>query len=151
MNRHLTSEQVSEFVAGAASQSMREHVAGCNDCHSEVERLNDSLAIFRQSVRQWSLEQEQAPFTLEIDARASRRRITLQRLGWTAILTACLITGLTLPHHRNIEPMSAQRTISDADLLVQVDKELAEAVPPSLAPIALNATTGGSQNEGQKR
>jgi hypothetical protein len=137
MNGHLTSRQISEFAAGLAEPAISQHAQECDVCRSEAERLSDTLGLFRQSVRQWSTEQEQRrPVTLH-----SHRKVTLRHLGWTAALAACLIAGLALPHDKNVKgvkPVPARRTISDAELLVQVDRELSEAVPPSMAPIELH-------------
>jgi hypothetical protein len=134
MNEHLTSRQVSEFVAGLAGPAIGEHVHQCDVCRSEAERLSDTLGSFRQSVRQWSNEQEhRRPVILH-----SARKATLQRLGWTAALAACLIAGMAIPHDKGVKPAPARRIISDAELLVQVDRELSEVVPPSMAPIELH-------------
>jgi hypothetical protein len=134
MNEHLTSRQISEFVAGLAGPAIGEHLHECAVCRSGAERLNDTLGLFRQSVRQWSTEQERRhPVVLH-----SARKVTLQRLGWTAAVAACLIAGLALPHNKAVKPAPARPTISDAELLVQVDRELSEAVPPSMAPIELH-------------
>ena len=137
MNEHLTSGQISEFVAGLAGPAIVGHVHQCDVCRCEAERLSDTLGLFRQSVRQWSAEQEpRHPVTLH-----PHRKVTLQRLGWTAAFAACLIAGLVLPHVnsvKGVKPAPVRITISDADLLVQVDRELSEAVPPSMAPIELH-------------
>ena len=134
MNRHLTSRQVSEYVAGLAAPAVGEHVHECAVCRSEADRLSDTLGLFRQSVRQWSTEREQRrPVTLH-----SHRKITLRRLGWTAALAACLIAGLAIPRDKGVKPAPARLTRSDAELLVQVDRQLSESVPPSMAPIELH-------------
>jgi len=144
MNEHLTSQQISEFVAGLAGPAIGEHVSQCQVCRSEAERLSDTLGLFRQSVRQWSTEQEQRDLVtlhsagLHSAEKHAHRKVTLQRLGWTAALAACLIAGLALPHDKGVKPAPAQPAISDAELLVQVDRELSEAVPPSMAPIELH-------------
>lgn len=143
MNEHLTSRQVSEFVAGLAGPAIGEHVHQCDVCRSEVESLSGTLGLFRQSVRQWSAEQEQRqPVTPH-----SHRNVTLQRVGWTAALAACLIAGLSLPHDKAVKQAPARPAISDAELLVQVDKQLSESVPPSMAPIELHI---GELHEVQK-
>ena len=125
MKQHLTSRQITEYVAGAAGPGIIGHVSECPACRAETERLADSLALYRQSVTDWSLGMKAVPL------RVPDRRLPLRQLVWATALAACLIAGLVLPHAK--EP--APRTISDADLLVQVDRQLAENVPPSLEPI----------------
>jgi hypothetical protein len=133
MNEHLTSRQISEFVAGLAGPAIGEHLHQCEACRSEVERFNETLGLFRQSVRQWSAEREQPH-----PAMRTHRKVTLQHLGWTAALAACLIAGLAIPHDKGVKPAPALPTMSDAELLVQVDRDLSEAVPPSMLPIELH-------------
>ena len=140
MNDHPTSRQIDEFVAGAASPAVAGHLRECPGCRAEAERLSHSLAIFRQSVHQWSLAQERLPS--QSYPGQSHRRITLRRLGWTAALAACLIAGLTLPRHRDAAPADRPRPVSDAELLVRVDRELSELAPASLEPVALQTTDG---------
>jgi hypothetical protein len=135
MNSHLTSQQISEYVAGASGPAMEEHVHSCIACRAEAGRLSETLALFRDSARRWSLEQESARPLIPVNlAAANNRRVTLRYLFLTAAVAACLIAGLTLPRQRAIKPVPA---ISDAELLVQVDRELSETVPPSMEPIAL--------------
>jgi ferric-dicitrate binding protein FerR (iron transport regulator) len=147
MSHHVTSEQISEFVAGAVSSSVQEHIQACPACRSEAERLNETLALFGQSVRRWSLEQEHARPV------PSPRLSNLRQLGWTLALAACLIAGLVLPHSKTVTPTPIRNnvsSISDAELLVQVNRELSEAVPPSMAPIALRDATSTTSNEVKK-
>jgi hypothetical protein len=131
MKDHLTERDISEFVAGAAGPAIGEHLHGCHECRLQAEGLINTLAVFRQSVRDWSLEPGQPTAVT-----ASNRRFTLRRLVWTAALAAPLIAGLMLPYFR-IKSTPKSQAISDADLLVQVDRELSEKVAPSMEPIEL--------------
>jgi anti-sigma factor RsiW len=141
MNDHLTPQQISEFVAGAVSPAIEEHVHDCVACSAEAERLSETVALFRESARNWSQEQESERPLIPLNLSASKNsRFTLRHLGWSAALAACLIAGLTLPHYRAIKPAPAHQAnsaISDSELLVQVDRELSETVPPSMEPIAM--------------
>ena len=140
MNEHLTAEEISKFAAGGASTAIGEHLRGCVACRLEAEHLTDALALFRQSVRQWSVEQERLPAT--VPSGALSRAAGLKRLAWAAALAACLIAGLALPHGKGVKPAPVRQAISDADLLVQVDRELSEAVAPSMEPMALQVNEG---------
>ena len=56
---HLSFEQISEWLMGAASpeRAMPEqaaHAPECGACRAEIERLETALQRFRSSVRQWS-------------------------------------------------------------------------------------------------
>jgi hypothetical protein len=70
----------------------------------------------------------------------SERKASRRWLGWAVAVTACLIAGLTLPRGFNKPAPAAHAvtSISDAELLSQVDRELSEAVAPSMEPMALN-------------
>jgi anti-sigma factor RsiW len=144
MNDHLTSQQITEYVAGASGPAMEEHVHSCIACRAEAERLSETLALFRDSARRWSLEHESARPLIPVNlGAANNRRVTLRYLGLTAAVAACLIAGLTLPHDKHDKAgkpapvRHAVSAITDAELLVQVDRELSETVPPSMEPIAL--------------
>ena len=141
MNYHLTSQQISEYVAGASGPDMEEHIHACVACRAETERLSETLALFRDSARRWSLEHESARPLLPVNlAAVNNRRLTLRYLGLTAAVAACLIAGLTLPRDKAGKPPLVRHSVSaitDTELLVQVDRELSETVPPSMEPIAL--------------
>jgi anti-sigma factor RsiW len=141
MNNHLTAEQISEYVAGAEDVALEEHVHSCVACRAEAERLSETLAIFRESARGWSLEQESARPLKPVNLAApNNRSVPLRYFGLTAAAAACLIAGLVLPRDKAGKPSPAHNavaTMSDAELLGQVDRELSETVAPSLQPIAL--------------
>ena len=158
MKQHLTRDEISMLVAGGTNDGAighaehARHIRECVACRSEAERLREALALFRHSARSWSTSQEQQPRNAILNISG---RLTLRRVGWTAAACACLLAGLTLPreqfgipvfrHVRFGTPVLRQTSaISDAELLGQVDRELSEAVPPSMEPMALN------QNRNQK-
>jgi len=142
MSDHLTSQQISELVAGAPGAAAEEHVRDCPACRSEVEHFNGTLASFRQSVRHWSEERE--PEFAPLRLVSSDRRLAVQSWGWAVAVAACLIAGVELPrviNNRPAAPHQVAAQVTDAQLLARVDRELSEAVPPSLEPIALKNRT----------
>ena len=54
MNRHLSDEQISKLVIGDAAPEESQHARDCLACQSEVTRMSSSLALFHDSVHQWS-------------------------------------------------------------------------------------------------
>jgi anti-sigma factor RsiW len=143
MNDHLTSQQISEFVAGAAgvAPALDAHIQACDSCRAEAARLTETLALFRDAARRWSLEQESARPLMNVDLHAPRRTVNLWHWGWKAALAACLIAGLALSREHAAKPApvhQAVAAISDAELLGRVNRELSETVAPSMQPIALN-------------
>ena len=72
---------------------------------------------------------------------------------WHQLLELCALSGALLgdldgvydpSEHNDRLLLGLKGTISDAELLGQVDQELSEAVPPSMEPIAL------TENRNQK-
>ena len=61
MNPHLSSEQISQCLMGAAAPGESLHARECRACRAELERLEAALAQFRSSVRQWSEQAASAP------------------------------------------------------------------------------------------
>jgi hypothetical protein len=51
MKDHLSRDEISAVVAGAADGAMDEHIRECNVCRAETERLTEGLSLFRDSVR----------------------------------------------------------------------------------------------------
>jgi len=51
MNNHLTEDQVAEYIVGRSARAELQHIAGCKQCRSEVERFGGTIAAFRNAVR----------------------------------------------------------------------------------------------------
>jgi hypothetical protein len=51
MNNHLTEDQIAEYIVGRSARAELQHVAGCGECRSEVERFDGTVAAFRNAVR----------------------------------------------------------------------------------------------------
>jgi hypothetical protein len=51
MNSHLTEDQIAEYIVGRSIRADQQHIAGCLQCRSEVERISASIAAFRSAVR----------------------------------------------------------------------------------------------------
>ncbi len=54
MNPHLSSEGIANYLSGNAGRPEFEHLRECTGCSAEVARLESSLALFRDSLRQCS-------------------------------------------------------------------------------------------------
>ena len=54
MNEHLTSEQITEWLAGTPEPETARHARECPRCRAEVESLREALAQFRESGRRWT-------------------------------------------------------------------------------------------------
>lgn len=54
MKQHLSSEEISAWLAGEPAENAARHLRECLACRAEVEGLRDTLAQFRESGTRWS-------------------------------------------------------------------------------------------------
>lgn len=148
MNTHLTPNQIDGYLAGLSDPETARHAGECAACRAQLAQLSETMVAFRASVRE-TAELAQPHWN---PVTTTHRAASPRRLAWAA-LAACLLAGLTLPRHWNREtqpPPVTASAISDAELLVQVDRELGEAIPPSFEPVALRSATLNNAKEERK-
>ena len=80
MNQHLSSEQISRYLAGAAPLEEAIHARKCAICSAEVARLSAPLSLFRSAVRGWSDSVNAVPRTAPLFATAGNTEGHLDRL-----------------------------------------------------------------------
>jgi periplasmic protein TonB len=90
---HLSSEQISNCLIGAATPEETRHAGECRACRAELERLETALARFRSSVRQLSNENENT-HVYGVAYRLYRGNETLAGLG--SVLIHAGVVGLLL-------------------------------------------------------
>jgi hypothetical protein len=125
MNHHLSSAEISEWIAGERTAEIQRHVRECPICHAELTGFEADLSAFGQSVRQWAAEQE---------TRQSYRELPSASWRW-AWGTAAILAVALLPAywHRQV-PIDA--TLQDDELLLEnVDVQLSRMVPASMEPL----------------
>ncbi len=76
MNRHLSGEEISGCLIGATTARQMQHAVECQDCGSELARLESSLQYFRGSVRSWSDRAGSAAFSVPWREQASLKSLT---------------------------------------------------------------------------
>lgn len=54
MNGHLSSKQIDRYLIGEVARAEAQHAHECAGCAAEIAGMERSLALFRQTVRQWS-------------------------------------------------------------------------------------------------
>ena len=54
MNRHLSEDDISRWVSGERLAETEWHLRQCSQCAAEVDETEGTLALFRESGRQWS-------------------------------------------------------------------------------------------------
>jgi hypothetical protein len=54
MNRHLSSAEISSWMAGERRADQERHARECAPCRAEIERLEKAFACFRESGQRWA-------------------------------------------------------------------------------------------------
>lgn len=86
MLRHCTIEELVELRDGQGSAAARSHVASCETCRAELDRLHQRAAALR-SLPSFSAPRDRWPVVRE-GFESSRRRRRIARAGWTVLAAA---------------------------------------------------------------
>jgi hypothetical protein len=132
MSKHLSSEQISDWMAGERSSVVAEqaaqHVHDCGECAAEIERLTESLAMFRVAVRETAgtFTERQRVFGIP-----KRRVAVLWATAAAALVTLAIIPVYQGQQNRHKAEIARQ----DAVLMEQVNAGLSENVASPLKPL----------------
>jgi hypothetical protein len=133
MKSHLTSGQISDWVLGARSRPITRHLHSCAVCQKEVARLEETLAQFRTSVRDWAETQFESRVQMPINLLTRTSR-TAFRTTWAAVAVVfCVLLSLAV--REGTRQSDGQPAGGDAALLNQVDREVARTVPGPMEPL----------------
>jgi hypothetical protein len=154
MNQHLSSQQVSMWMAGERAPEQEQHVRECRQCAAELARFQATLSLFRDSVRRWSDQHDgsEAGSVFEVGPAPSRFRTWPAR--W-AVAAAVLLVVAAVPIYRSTRHSQSGVTMAQADalLLEQVDAEVSRAVPRPMEPllklVSWDAASGNGAGDGQ--
>jgi hypothetical protein len=130
MNEHLTSSDITEWLAGQRTAAMECHVRSCQDCAAELRRASAPLEMFGNAVRCWSEDMDVVRPLVPMK--------TPLRMGRLALAAAALVAVIAVPVHRRDapKPLPAATTIQDEVLLRQVESGLSRSVPAPMEPLA---------------
>ena len=143
MNAHLAEEDILQWVAGERPSGLGEHLRSCPDCASRLARFEGALGDFREAVHASSATHAPA-----LSAMLTRRRRPALMLRWTAIAAALLLGISAIPVYRyQREEARRAESARDAILLQQVDAEVSEAVPTSMAPLVKLVSWNSEQGD----
>jgi len=148
MSEHLTSQQISEWMAGQGQAGWDQHLSACAKCAAEVEQLRQSLVFFRASVR----EVAQAASEVQTVFRAPDRG----RRWFTGVVAAsallAILAWLPIYKARENRQRAAETARQDAELLQEVDAELSAQVAAPMKPLEKMVSWGqGGQAQVEKR
>jgi hypothetical protein len=151
MINHLSPQQISSLMIGQAKPDEAQHAAECSECAAEVLCLQETLAVFRDSVQQWTDRcggsEVPSPAFLRTDSAVFSGR----PFHW-ALAVVALILLVLIPVHKNTsERRLVEAEAEDTLLLEQVNAQLSRTVPEALEPLmtllsdATPDETGGRQ------
>jgi hypothetical protein len=149
MSQHLSSREVSQWMAGERTPQQEQHVRQCPECGAELALMEAALALFRGSVRHWSDGQSRAAPPAIGSILAARLGSRIQPMRW-ALVAAALLVLAAVPIYRNVQVRQRQAEIARADalLLEQVDAEVSRAVPRPMEPLAKLVSWDFSSTDG---
>jgi hypothetical protein len=136
MSTHLSSEQISRWMAGDRNPDAEQHLRECAQCAAEIERISTVLSEFRSSAIAWSASRKGAEIPGRWMPRAHRRRFSRGGLRWklaAATLTVVLAGSIWKnfsDRHREEEALEA-----DARLWEEVNTHISRPVPAPMEPL----------------
>jgi anti-sigma factor RsiW len=147
MIEHLSAEQISQWMVGARTPQLVQHVADCAECGAELAQLETALAQFRAAMREPALSpvppawREPAPNS--------------PWYSWTRLVlaTAVLLILVAVPvsWRARIREQAAQAALADSQLLESVDSAISQAVPEPMEPlVSLVNWNSNSTDQNQK-
>ncbi len=143
MTSHLSSQLISEAIAGPLGGEPGQHLQVCVACRVKVESFQTDLALFGSAVRDWSESQVRASAPVR-HARMKRAWFSVPRPAAAGLVFAMLLAAFLIVAFLHITPShptpSGQTSggtavVSDAALLQQVNAELSETVPGPMEPL----------------
>ncbi len=155
--RHLTQDQLDEWLMGVASQELHMHCAQCVSCRDRVAALSESIQFYNQASFAWA-EARSNTFTRDLSEHRPTWRVTASAARSVAVtlifgLVASLssATHLWPAHVTGPAPRAAsafapdvraQQIARDNAMLDAIDAELTQ---PESAPATLfHAGTGST-------
>lgn len=144
MSGHLSSAEISEWLAGIRASGAERHLAQCAGCAAELERASEPLTRFGAATRAWCAAQAPAsrPELIESTVRR-RRRVASMRVVLAAAAALMVAAPVYYQHQRALEVAR-----QDEALLEQVQTEVSRSAPEPMQPleklVAWNSPAGQS-------
>lgn len=129
MNEHLSTAQISEWIAGERAGESERHLRECAACRIELAGFESGLEALGQSVRYWAAQQNVAP------SSGIHARVSGARASWRWALAAVVVgVMLLLPVRWSREAQREAARQADAEFLAHIDIQLSRVVPTTLEP-----------------
>jgi hypothetical protein len=136
MRAHLSSEQISKWMAGDPTPDEVQHIRECAQCAAETARLNSLLAEFRSSVVAWSALHKgaEAPDRWKPLQQGGRLARGVLRLSMAAAVLA-IAAALPICNNLNERQRQAEASRAEARLWEEVNIQISRPVPSPLEPL----------------
>ena len=136
MSAHLSSEQISRWMAGDRTPEASQHMRECAHCAAEAARLGALLGEFRSSVIAWSAVQKGAAAPGGWMPPGHRGRSARGALRWALAATA-LALMVTVPICKNASDRrrEAETFRADTRLWEEVNAQVSRPIPAPLEPL----------------
>ncbi len=113
MKRHLSSEEISRWTIGERPAEIARHAMECLRCREELDRLEDTFSLFRESGIRWSDRCYAARYGVEWQPELSSPAPMAHRGGrpllpWACALAASVLLGGVLLLRPAPPPQQAQ-------------------------------------------
>lgn len=130
---HLSSGQISRWIAGQRTECEAQHVRECETCHADLAALESEFLAFGRCVREWAAEQQKPPLPLNLRGleRPYLSRPWVWRLGAAVIAVAIGIPFCV--GRRSGDDEAVQK--NNARLMEQVQAQLSRSVPTPMEPL----------------
>lgn len=145
--KHLTDEQLAEWLAGTSSSETESHLESCAQCRTEALQVRDGISRYTLSMRQQSA---QAQSTRVAGNFVPPKEVGLHRWRWAGLAVMALLlavpTAWIMKSRPPVPPSpatvsapvnpAATAQMSDDELLKAVNNDLNREVPQALAPVS---------------
>jgi hypothetical protein len=136
MSTHLSSEQISKWMAGDNNPDADRHLKECPQCAAEIACLQSLLSAFRSSVVEWNALQRRAEAPERWMPTERRRRFAGGLQRWklaAATLTIVLVVSIWKNHSDRRHAVEAFE--ADVRLWEEVNSHISQPVPSPMAPL----------------
>jgi hypothetical protein len=135
MKKHLSGPRISAWLAGERTPEEERHLSECPQCRAEVAGLENAVANFRGSFREWSCAMSNRDPLVRWHPQLAQRHSGVPPARWL-LIAATLVVLVGVPIYRNAERQrAAAQARADALLMEQVDAVLSRPVPAPMEPL----------------
>jgi hypothetical protein len=136
MSTHLSSEQISKWMAGDNNSDAGQHLKECPQCAAEIARMQSLLSAFRSSVIEWNTLQGNAKAPERWMPSQHRLRFAGNMMRWKlAAAMLVLILGILVWKNHNDRRREAAAFEADIRLWEEVNSHISQPVPSPMAPL----------------